>query len=84
MERHNESHIGSIGWGLIGLGVLAWDFTMDESLTHAFERARTHPVGRYIALGGLAVTAAHLLDQIPHQYDPFYAILNLKNEQAVE
>lgn len=64
--------------------IAAWDYSMPESLTHGFERARNHPVGRVLALGTLAVTSAHLLDLLPHQYDPFYLALELKNERPVE
>ena len=84
MPRNPESHIGTWGWAAIAGFVVAWDLTQQESLTHAFERARTHPVGRVAALGGLAITSAHLLNMIPRQYDPFYRVLELKNERPVE
>lgn len=84
MQRNPESHSGTVGWALLAGLVVAWDLTQQESLTHAFERARTHQTGRVLALGAMAVTSLHLLDRIPHQFDPFYLALELKRERPVE
>ena len=69
MER--ESHIGTVGWCFIGGFVLAWDVLAPETLSHAVDRALEHPIGRYAAIGAVAITGAHLLNIIPEQYDPF-------------
>jgi hypothetical protein len=73
MERERA---GTIGWACIGAFVLAWDILAPESLTHAFSRGVENPHTRPFVLGALAVTAAHLVDAIPHRYDPFYAVIN--------
>lgn len=71
MEKFDE---GLVKWGILGAAIVALEYVGEESLTHAFGRAREHSVGRFVAVGALAVTAAHLMDIIPHQYDPYYAI----------
>lgn len=79
MERHNErthneSHVGSLGWLALGAGVVLWDATAEESLTHAFGRGMENAISRHAVLAALGVTVAHLLDLIPHSLDPFYRI----------
>lgn len=73
MERFDE---GIIKWGALASAVIVLECVGTESLTHAFQRAAEHPVGKYVALGALGLTAAHLLDKIPHQADPYYMIAN--------
>lgn len=74
MERRDDSHLGKYGWLGLACFVAAWDMYAPQSLTSAFREAATseHYLIRAAALGGLAVTAAHLLDVLPHEYDPFY------------
>lgn len=72
-QTHNEGHSGTVGWALLAAGVAMWDLTQKESLSHAFARTEQNPVARTLALGALAVTAAHLIgDIIPREYDPFF------------
>lgn len=73
-RTHNESHVGSLGWLALGAGVVLWDATAEESLTHAFGRGMENAVSRPAVLVALGVTAAHLLDLLPHALDPFYRI----------
>lgn len=77
MERQrNETHAGSIGWLAIAGFVAVFDLLSSESLSHAFTRGMQNEYSRPLVLGGMAVTALHLLDVIPHQYDPFYATID--------
>lgn len=61
-------------WGALFATIGVLEFVGDESLTGAFERALRHPVAKYIALGGLAVTGAHLLGVMPREIDPYYFV----------
>ena len=61
-------------WAVLGAVIATLEFVGDETLTSAFERAREHPVGKYVALGGLAVTGAHLLGVMPREIDPYYFV----------
>jgi len=73
MERpHNST---KFGWLAIGGFVLAWDVLAPETLSHGVDRALEHsPVGRAAALGGIAITAAHLANLLPERIDPFTRI----------
>lgn len=71
-RTHNESNQGSVGWALLVGGVFLFDKLSEESLSHAFQRGLHNSFSRPFCLGALAVTACHLLDVIPHEYDPFY------------
>jgi hypothetical protein len=81
VERPRES---TLAWFGLGVGILAYDWlapeheTMSEGYWDALER----PVGRYFAIGALALTAAHLLKvyqrlDIPNA-DPFHWVASLK------
>ena len=71
----NKEHAGSYGWAGIGLGVITFDLLAPESLSHAFQRGMDSKY-RPVMLGALAITAAHLLDIIPDQYDPFHLTID--------
>lgn len=71
MERHNETHIGSMGWVILAGFVALWDITQEESLSHAFSRGLENSRARPAVLLGLGVTALHLLSAIPANFDPF-------------
>lgn len=73
MEKH-ESHAGTYGWIALAAGVAAFDYLAPETLSHAVDRALERPYGRIAAIGAVAVTAAHLLNLIPREYDPFVMI----------
>lgn len=75
MRSKNETNIGSVGWALLAGGVFLWDKLAEESLTHAFQRGIHNSQSRAFCVGALAVTAAHLLDVIPHKVDPFYLFI---------
>lgn len=73
-------HHGTVGWGLLAAGVLAWDIFAPETLSSAVDRALEHPRGRYAAIGGVAVTSAHLLNLLPERYDPFVRLFDVVNK----
>lgn len=73
MERPH--HSTKYAWAAIGSFVLAWDVLAPETLSHGVDRALEHsPVARAAALGGIAITAAHLANLLPEQIDPFTRI----------
>lgn len=74
----NPEKSGVYGWAAIAGFVVAWDVLAPESLSHAFERAREseNPLVRIAAIGGLAITAAHLMGAISRDYDPFYLLVD--------
>ena len=76
MSGISPERSGGIGWLGIATGVVAWDIMAPESLTHAFHRGMENPRTRPLVLGALAITAAHLLEVIPRQYDPFYIFID--------
>lgn len=76
----SQEHVGTVGWAGIAAGVYLFDKYASESLTHAFERGREseNKLIQAATIGALAVTAAHLLDVLPHRADPFYLIRDWK------
>lgn len=63
-------------WGALVMGVIAYDLlckegeTLSEGMDHFIEK---HPV---ISLGAIAVTAGHLSNIIPEQYDPIHRLVS--------
>lgn len=64
--KNPDSHAGTIGWGLLAGGIVAFDVLSPETLSSAFDRALEHPVGKYIAIGAVAIVGAHLLNVFEH------------------
>lgn len=71
-----ESRVGNWGWTALAAGVIVWDVVASETLSSAYDRYLQHPVKRVVAVGAVALTAAHLLNCLPKQYDPFDKALN--------
>lgn len=71
MEMLDE---GAVKWAVLGATIVALEFIGSESLTHACQRALETPVGKVAVPILMGVTVAHLMDWIPHQYDPYYWI----------
>lgn len=71
----------SKAWIGLGLGVAAYDVfaPKGETLSEGVDRALEHERYRYLALGGVAITALHLLNVLPEQYDPFALALSWKD-----
>jgi len=76
--KNPNSHAGTIGWGLVALGVGVWDTLADETLTHACHRWLEKPHTRAFILAVGAITVVHLLDRnhdiLPKEIDPFLKI----------
>lgn len=76
MERPRPA---TIAWGVLGAGVIAYDIlcpegeTLSEGVDRALECEK-----RKLALGAIAITAAHLANIIPQQIDPFHRVTQLK------
>jgi len=68
-DKH-ETLIGTVGWGLLVGGVIAWDVFANETLSSAYDRYMEQPIKRVIAIGAVAITGAHLLNLTPPKFDP--------------
>lgn len=68
-------------WAALGAGVLAYEILCPpgETLSEGVDRALEHPLGRVAALGGIALTAAHLANLLPKKLDPLSHLLFWKN-----
>jgi len=62
---------GGAGWLVIGVLVLAWDVAAPETLTAAFQRARSGPVSGTAVAVAWALLTGHLFDVLPERADPF-------------
>jgi len=74
MERLNARN----GWMAVGALIVSYEIACPdgETLSEGVDRALERPLGKVLALGGIAITAAHLANLIPEKYDPFhYALL---------
>lgn len=60
VKPHIEENPGALGWLAVGIGVTAWDLTQAQTLSN-YVHERTRPIERAVAVGAVAVTAAHLL-----------------------
>lgn len=58
----------------MAVSVLAWDIYAPETLSHACHRYMEHPVSRFMLIGAIGATAAHLTGLLPEQYDPYYLV----------
>lgn len=67
MEIKKE-HISTAGWVGLTAGVIAFDILSPQTLSTAFDRYLEHPVKKWLAIGSVAVTGAHLLN-IPEHFD---------------
>lgn len=74
MREHLTARRGWIG---LGLGIAAFELACPagETLSEGVDRALEHPTLRYAAVAGIGITAAHLLNLIPQEYDPFHHAL---------
>ena len=62
---------GGAGWLVIGVLVVAWDVAAPETLTAAFQRARSSPVSGTAVAVAWALLTGHLFDVLPERADPF-------------
>lgn len=74
---------GTTGWVALAAGVVAWDLTSDETLTHAFRRAREHPVSFAALIAGWTILTAHLFGVLPARVDPFIVTFHAAKKVTV-
>lgn len=76
-----ELRPSTIAWGVLIGGVATYDILcpQNETLSEGVDRAMEHPVGRVLALGGIALTALHLANVLPKPLDPFAHALSFKD-----
>lgn len=69
------------GWVGLAAGVTTYEIfcPKGETLSEGVDRALEHPMGRYIALAAIALTAGHLANLLPQEIDPFHRALKWKN-----
>jgi len=78
----SESHAGTVGWGLLVAGVVAWDVLAPQTLSAAYDRYLEHPVKRVLAIGAVAITGAHLLNILPPRYDVVHHLADFIERQT--
>lgn len=73
---------GTVGWILLGAGVLAWDLTAPETLSEAFRRAHQHPASKVVVIAAWGTLTLHLFNKIPERADPLHMILVARQQLA--
>jgi hypothetical protein len=68
---------GGAGWLVVGTLVVAWDLTAPETLSAAFSRARSDPVGSAVIVVVWAFLTGHLFEIIPGRADPFRGLMTI-------
>lgn len=68
-----NKHTAAFAWGALVGGVVAYDLfaPQGETLSEGVDRALESRF-KYVAMGAIAVTAAHLINAIPEQLDPIH------------
>lgn len=64
----------TLAWAALFGGVALYDLVIapeGETMSDGFWDSLERPVGKYLAAGALAVTAAHLMEALPDRIDPF-------------
>jgi hypothetical protein len=66
-------------WIGLAAGVAAYDALCPrgETLSEGIDAALERPIGRYLAIGAVAVTSAHLLNILPNKIDPIQRFVQL-------
>jgi hypothetical protein len=65
---------GGAGWLVIAGLVVVWDAIAPETLSAAFSRARSGPIGSTVVVMGWACVTGHLFHVIPDRADPIAAL----------
>lgn len=73
------SRRGEVGWIGLAAFVIAWDMFAGETMSSAFRRGLENERTRPFVLGGLGITALHLLNALPEPYDPFKQLGQIKD-----
>ena len=82
MERPKPS---TVAWGVLATGVAAYDVLcpQGETLSEGVDRALETRSGRVLAIGAVALTAAHLINLLPERVDPFHQALKWRLREIV-
>lgn len=82
MERPRPS---TVAWCGLAAGVAAYDAFCppNETLSEGVDRALERRTGKVLALGAIAVTAAHLANLLPERVDPFHHALKWKIREII-
>lgn len=71
MGNHNpELRGGEVSWAILAGVITALEFRR-ESLSNAYSRGRSHPVGKYAIRAAALYTLLHLEDLLPDKLDIF-------------
>lgn len=77
MERPRPATCAWIGLG-VGVAVYEMLCPPGETLSEGVDRALECPRGKYLALGAIAITAAHLANVLPKNIDPYHQLTRWK------
>lgn len=82
MEKPSPAKAAWIG---LGVGVSVYEMLCPEgqTLSEEVDRVLENPRVRYLVLGAIAVTAAHLANVLPEQVDPFEQVLSKARRRVV-
>jgi hypothetical protein len=74
-----------VAWVGLGAGILLYDALCPpgETLSEAVDSALEHPVGKYAAIGAIAITGAHLLNVLPNRIDPLHITLRVIHDRVL-
>ena len=77
MEKPRPSTLAWIG---LGTYVAAYDYLCPkgETMSEGCDRYMETPVGKILTIGAVALTASHLINMLPDNYDPFRFALKLR------
>jgi hypothetical protein len=68
---------GELGWCLLAAGVYGWDKYAGETLSSVCHERMAHPIQRFLIIGAIGATAAHLTGVVPRQWDIYYGCKKL-------
>lgn len=82
MEKPSPAKAAWIGLG-VGVSVYEMLCPDGQTLSEEVDRVLENPRVKYLALGAIAVTAAHLANVLPEQIDPFEQVLSKARRRVV-
>ena len=65
---------GTLGWVIIGTGVLVWDLIAPETLSAAFQRAHQHRASKVAVVTAWSILTLHLFRKLPAPVDPLHGL----------
>lgn len=83
---HFQKHAANYGWAGLIAGVIVFDCLSPTTLSSQFDRYLDHPIGKYAAIGGVALLGAHLLN-LPEAFgtpDPIDTINKLAQKAIIK